>query len=263
MAAGRPGRGTRRARPVPGRGRRRPLPGGRRARPGPQPAAAGRRRGGLRRPPARPPAGLPLRARPGAGPGLPGLGGRRRRARARGHRRLPRPLPAGPVRGAAPVHRDRTRSAPRRPRGRRAPRWSHPGRRAAAPDQLTRGAAGRRRVGRGLPAHRRWPGPLPAPGRAGGRRPGRRAAHRAAPAGYDGAALRRAFRGRIALRRALSAVRAPGLVEAGFPLLATPPGRALGRAVLFGDRSFPDAVSGARAAGVPARSPAAPAPRRG
>ncbi len=55
VAAGRPGRGTRRARPVPGRGRRRPLPGGRRARPGPQPAAAGRRRGGLRRPPARPP----------------------------------------------------------------------------------------------------------------------------------------------------------------------------------------------------------------
>jgi flavin-dependent dehydrogenase len=84
-----------------------------------------------------------------------------------------------------------------------------------------------------------------------------------APTGYDGAALRRAFRGRIAMRRALAAVRAPGLVEAGFPLLATPPGRALARAVLFGDRSFPDAVSDARAAAAPARSPAAPGPRRG
>ncbi|MCW2582222.1 MAG: FAD-binding monooxygenase, partial [Klenkia sp.] len=30
------------------------------------------------------------------------------------------------------------------------------------------------------------------------------------------------------------------VAEAGFALLRTPPGRAAARAVLFGDRSFPD-----------------------
>ncbi|GAA2035344.1 NAD(P)/FAD-dependent oxidoreductase [Pseudokineococcus marinus] len=58
---------------------------------------------------------------------------------------------------------------------------------------------------------------------------------------YDGAALRRAFRGRMLLRHGLAQVRSPALVRAGFPLLRTPPGRAAARAVLFGDRSFPDA----------------------
>ncbi|SDP51475.1 Dehydrogenase (flavoprotein) [Klenkia soli] len=85
----------------------------------------------------------------------------------------------------------------------------------------------------------------------------------AALAGYDGAELRARFRGRLLLRRGLAAVRSPRLVDAAFPLLATPPGRAAARAVLFGDRSFPDRVSGVRAAGGPARPPAAPARRPG
>ncbi|SSC22983.1 FAD/NAD(P)-binding domain-containing protein, partial [Klenkia terrae] len=82
-------------------------------------------------------------------------------------------------------------------------------------------------------------------------------------AGYDGAALPERFRGRLLLRRGLSAVRSPALVSAGFPLLRTPPGRAVARAVLFGDRSFPDRVSGGRGAGEPARRPAGPARRPG
>ncbi|MEI4270269.1 NAD(P)/FAD-dependent oxidoreductase [Klenkia sp. LSe6-5] len=80
---------------------------------------------------------------------------------------------------------------------------------------------------------------------------------------YDGAELRTRFRGRLALRRGLAAVRSPRLVEAAFPLLGTPPGRAAARAVLFGDRSFPDPVSGAAAAGARGRRPAAPARRPG
>ena len=65
----------------------------------------------------------------------------------------------------------------------------------------------------------------------------------AAPlAHYDGAALRARFRGRLLLRTALAQVRAPGLAEAGFPLLRTPVGRVAARRVLFGDRSFPDPV---------------------
>ena len=80
---------------------------------------------------------------------------------------------------------------------------------------------------------------------------------------YDGAELRARFRGRLALRRGLAAVRSPRLVDAAFPLLATPPGRAAARAVLFGDRSFPDPVSGAAAAAGRGRRPAAPARRPG
>lgn len=82
-------------------------------------------------------------------------------------------------------------------------------------------------------------------------------------AAYDGAELRTRFRGRLALRRGLAAVRSPRLVEAGFPLLDTPPGRAAARAVLFGDRSFPDPVSAAASAGARGRRPAAPARRPG
>jgi flavin-dependent dehydrogenase len=61
----------------------------------------------------------------------------------------------------------------------------------------------------------------------------------AALAAYDGAALRARFRGRLALRSALAAVRTPAAAEAAFPLLRTPVGRAVARRVLFGDRSFP------------------------
>ncbi len=58
---------------------------------------------------------------------------------------------------------------------------------------------------------------------------------------YDGAALRTSFRGRLALRRGLAQVRTPAVATAAFALLRTPPGRAVARRVLFGDRSFPDA----------------------
>ncbi|SFO78146.1 Dehydrogenase (flavoprotein) [Geodermatophilus dictyosporus] len=71
-------------------------------------------------------------------------------------------------------------------------------------------------------------------------------------AAYDGAALRAAFRGRLALRRGLAQVRTPAVAAAAFALLRTPPGRAAARRVLFGDRSFP----GAR----PAPAAARPAP---
>ena len=60
-------------------------------------------------------------------------------------------------------------------------------------------------------------------------------------AGYDGAALRARFRGRLLLRRGLAQVRTPALARAAFGLLRTPVGQAAARAVLFGDRSFPDA----------------------
>ncbi len=67
---------------------------------------------------------------------------------------------------------------------------------------------------------------------------------------YDGAALRRQFRGRLALRSGLAQVRTPAMATAAFALLRTPPGRAVARRILFGDRSFP-AVS------APAPAPAA------
>jgi flavin-dependent dehydrogenase len=57
---------------------------------------------------------------------------------------------------------------------------------------------------------------------------------------YDGAALRARFRTRLLMRHALSAVRSPGVTEAAFALLRTPPGRAAAARVLFGDGSFPD-----------------------
>ena len=58
---------------------------------------------------------------------------------------------------------------------------------------------------------------------------------------YDGAALRRRFRGRITMRRGLAQVRTPALAEAAFLALRTPVGRAAARGILFGDRSFPTA----------------------
>ncbi len=76
-------------------------------------------------------------------------------------------------------------------------------------------------------------------------------------AGYDGAALRARFRGRLLLRHGLAAVRTPAMAAAAFPLLRTPPGRRAARRVLFGDRSFPTpapVASGRRAAGVSAPS---------
>lgn len=57
---------------------------------------------------------------------------------------------------------------------------------------------------------------------------------------YDGAALRRKFRGRLALRRGLEAIRTPAAAEAAFTGLRSRPGRAAARRILFGDGSFPD-----------------------
>jgi flavin-dependent dehydrogenase len=56
---------------------------------------------------------------------------------------------------------------------------------------------------------------------------------------YDGAALRSRFRGRLLMRRALSAIRTPRAASAVFTLLRTPPGRAAATRILFGDGSFP------------------------
>lgn len=58
--------------------------------------------------------------------------------------------------------------------------------------------------------------------------------------GYDGAALRTRFRGRLMLRRGLAQVRTPATAAAAFTLLRTPLGKAAASRVLFGDRSFPD-----------------------
>jgi flavin-dependent dehydrogenase len=56
---------------------------------------------------------------------------------------------------------------------------------------------------------------------------------------YDGATLRRSFRGRLLLRQGLAQVRTPALASAAFALLRTPAGQAAARRILFGDRSFP------------------------
>lgn len=57
---------------------------------------------------------------------------------------------------------------------------------------------------------------------------------------YDGAALRRRFRGRLALRHGLEALRGPAAAEAAFAGLRSAGGRAAARRILFGDGSFPD-----------------------
>ncbi len=57
---------------------------------------------------------------------------------------------------------------------------------------------------------------------------------------FDGAALRREFRGRLTLRHALAQVRTPAAAEAAFMGLRTPAGRAAARHILFAEKSFPD-----------------------
>lgn len=57
--------------------------------------------------------------------------------------------------------------------------------------------------------------------------------------GYDGAALRRRFRGRVTMRRMLSLVRSPALMEAAFTGLRTALGQEAARRIFFEDRSFP------------------------
>ena len=63
--------------------------------------------------------------------------------------------------------------------------------------------------------------------------------------GYDGAALRASFRGRLLLRTGLAQVRTPAVASAAFSLLRTPFGQAAARRILFGDRSFPAAARSA------------------
>ncbi|NLU74396.1 NAD(P)/FAD-dependent oxidoreductase [Streptomyces sp. HNM0575] len=67
--------------------------------------------------------------------------------------------------------------------------------------------------------------------------------------GYDGAALRARFRGRLMLRRGLAHVRTPAMATAAFTLLRTPLGQAAARRVLFGDKSFPTPEHGRPYAG--------------
>ncbi|WP_152192965.1 NAD(P)/FAD-dependent oxidoreductase [Georgenia satyanarayanai] len=56
---------------------------------------------------------------------------------------------------------------------------------------------------------------------------------------YDGAALRRRFRGRVAMRRTMGLVRSPAAMEVAFAGLRTVPGRQAARSIFFADRSFP------------------------
>lgn len=57
--------------------------------------------------------------------------------------------------------------------------------------------------------------------------------------GYDGAAIRSSFRGRLLMRHGLAQVRTPAAATAAFALLRSPFGRAAAQRILFGDRSFP------------------------
>ncbi|WP_090768529.1 NAD(P)/FAD-dependent oxidoreductase [Nonomuraea maritima] len=56
---------------------------------------------------------------------------------------------------------------------------------------------------------------------------------------YDGEALRRRFRGRLALRRAFAGIRSPLAAEAAVQVLRSRAGRAVAARILFGDGSFP------------------------
>jgi flavin-dependent dehydrogenase len=58
--------------------------------------------------------------------------------------------------------------------------------------------------------------------------------------GYDGAALRSRFRGRLALRRVFAGIRSPAAAEAAVAVLRSGFGRAAAARILFGDGSFPD-----------------------
>jgi flavin-dependent dehydrogenase len=71
-----------------------------------------------------------------------------------------------------------------------------------------------------------------------------RSGRREVLARYDGAELRRRFRGRLLLRRGLAQVRTTAVARAGFAALRTPPGRAVAQRILFGDGSFPDVANG-------------------
>jgi flavin-dependent dehydrogenase len=62
-------------------------------------------------------------------------------------------------------------------------------------------------------------------------------------AAYDGAAFRRQFRLRRALRAAFNAAGYNPMLEVGCALLHTPPGRHFARRLFFGRGSFPDTVS--------------------
>jgi flavin-dependent dehydrogenase len=72
----------------------------------------------------------------------------------------------------------------------------------------------------------------------------------AALARYSGARFRTRFASRLWMRRTLSAVGSPALVEAGCALMRSAPFKRLARHVFFGRGSFPDVESHRRAAWV-------------
>jgi flavin-dependent dehydrogenase len=63
---------------------------------------------------------------------------------------------------------------------------------------------------------------------------------------YDGRAIRRRFRGRLAMRRLLNGVRSPHLLELLCGMLSLPPFRGLVARIFFGEGSFPDVDAGAK-----------------
>ena len=57
---------------------------------------------------------------------------------------------------------------------------------------------------------------------------------------YDGAAIRRRFRGRLAMRRFFSGIQSPRTLEFAFRILCLPVFRGIAERVFFGEGSFPD-----------------------
>ena len=57
---------------------------------------------------------------------------------------------------------------------------------------------------------------------------------------YNGAEIRRRFRGRLAMRRVLSGIRSPHLLELLCGILSLPLLRGVAERVFFGEGSFPD-----------------------
>ena len=203
---------------------------------------ADRRRRGLRRLRQRGAADVPLRARPLARSRIPGMGGQRRAARPRRRGRLCRALSRRDAPGPGAVRHARRPDLPvDRPveverRGGPIPVGGLLRRIGCAEGLLVGDAAG-----------------AVSPLTAGGLDPclrlsalaadvlddGLRAGRPDALAHYDGAALRRRFRGRLLLRQGLAQVRTPAVAATAFSLLRTPFGQAAARRILFGDRSFP------------------------
>jgi hypothetical protein len=195
-------------------------------------------------PPGESPPTFPLRARPLARPGLPGVGRERRAARPRRRGRLCRPLPQRHAPGPDAVRRRRAGTAGRRPSRRRSNGAAGPIpvggllRRIGCADGLLVGGCG----GCGLTAHRRRPRSLPAAVGAG---PAPSSTRPCAPG--DGTRWSPTTEPRCArtsgdgslLRRGLAQVRTPAVAAAGVHRAAHAGRAGAARRILFGDRSFP------------------------